>query len=186
MRPCDIDQSGEVWIYTPQNHKNSWRGQSMQIALGPRAQKLIKPYLNRSPEAYLFSPREAEAWRLSQLSVLGNPKRKTPIYPSELRRRERIKQSRRRRKSKRPKRDHYDTDSYRQAIMYGLKKALKTDTKITSWHPHQLRHTRGTEVRKKYGLEAAQVALGHARANVTEIYAEKNFQAAIDIARESG
>ncbi|MCH7727914.1 MAG: hypothetical protein IH991_15770 [Planctomycetes bacterium] len=32
------------------------------------------------------------------------------------------------------------------------------------WSPNQLRHTAGTDVRKRYGLEAAQVVLGHASA----------------------
>jgi hypothetical protein len=27
MRPCDIDQSGEIWVYIPSIHKNLWRGQ---------------------------------------------------------------------------------------------------------------------------------------------------------------
>jgi integrase len=36
------------------------------------------------------------------------------------------------------------------------------------WHPHQLRHTAGTNIRRQYGLEAAQLALGHSSALVTE------------------
>jgi hypothetical protein len=43
-----------------------------------------------------------------------------------------------------------------------------------------------TEIRKKYGIEAAQIALGHARADVTEVYAEKNMEIAKKIAREMG
>lgn len=46
------------------------------------------------------------------------------------------------------------------------------------WHPHQLRHTAGTELRKQHGVEAAQVILGHKRLSTTEIYAEKNVEAA--------
>jgi len=42
------------------------------------------------------------------------------------------------------------------------------------WHPNQLRHTFATRVRKQHGLEAAQVLLGHARADVTQVYAERN------------
>lgn len=50
----------------------------------------------------------------------------------------------------------------------------------------QLGYRRGTEIRRKYGIEAAQVALGHARADVTQIYAEKNLELAKRIARETG
>ena len=38
---------------------------------------------------------------------------------------------------------------------------------LPHWHPHQLRHTHATEVRRRFGLEAAQVALGHSQAQVT-------------------
>jgi hypothetical protein len=42
------------------------------------------------------------------------------------------------------------------------------------------------EVRKKCGIKAAQVALGHARADVTQVYAERNMEMAMRIARETG
>jgi integrase len=54
------------------------------------------------------------------------------------------------------------------------------------WSPHQLRHSRATDIRRQYGLEAAQVTLGHSRMNVTEIYAEKNHELAVRVAREVG
>jgi hypothetical protein len=41
-------------------------------------------------------------------------------------------------------------------------------------------------VRKQHGLEAAQVLLGHARADVTQVYAERNEQLASAIAAEVG
>jgi integrase len=54
------------------------------------------------------------------------------------------------------------------------------------WHPHQLRHNAATRLRKDYGLEAAQVILGHATLSVTEIYAEKNVAQAMRIMGEVG
>jgi hypothetical protein len=54
------------------------------------------------------------------------------------------------------------------------------------WHPNQLRHTRGTDVRRHYGLEAAQVILGHQRADVTQIYAERDLTLAERVAAEIG
>lgn len=47
------------------------------------------------------------------------------------------------------------------------------------WTPNQLRHLFATEVREQFGLEAAQVILGHSHADVTQIYAERN----LDLAR---
>jgi hypothetical protein len=49
-----------------------------------------------------------------------------------------------------------------------------------------LRHSLGTEVRRKFGLEAAQVMLGHSQANVTEIYAERDLALAVRVAAEIG
>ena len=187
MRPCDIDTGGEIWVYEPFDHKNRWRGHRKQIPLGPEAQRLLQPFLDREPQDFLFCPREAEAWRLEHRPPYHGRKRKTPVYPSELRRREKVKAARRHhRKPKRPKKDRYDTNSYRHAINYGFKNAKKAGFVIPHWHPHQLRHNRGTEIRRKYGIEAAQVALGHARADITEVYAEKNLEQAERIAREMG
>ena len=54
------------------------------------------------------------------------------------------------------------------------------------WCPNRLRHTAATDFRKKFGLEAAQVVLGHIHADVTQIYAERDLSQAIQIAREVG
>jgi integrase len=178
MRPCDIDMSSEIWIYQPYEHKNEWRGHKRRIPLGPRVQAILRPFLQRGATEYVFSPREAEAWRHAQ----RRKRRKTPMTPSQSKRRPK-------RKSKRPRGDRYRPTSYRQAIMYGIAKANKSrngESQIGHWFPLQLRHSRGTEVRRKYGLDAAQVSLGHARADVTEVYAEKNLALAIQIARETG
>lgn len=104
MRPCevvmihsnDIDMSKEIWIYTPADHKNSWRGHERHIPIGPKAQDLIRPFLKPSTESFLFSPKEAEAHRNTQRKA----KRKTPMTPSHKRRAPKAN-------PKRAKRDHY-------------------------------------------------------------------------------
>jgi integrase len=57
---------------------------------------------------------------------------------------------------------------------------------VSKWHPNQLRHMHGTEVRRIFGIEAAQVALGHAQADVTQIYAERDMGLAERVARQIG
>ena len=47
-------------------------------------------------------------------------------------------------------------------------------------------HAVATAVRRRYGLEAAQVALGHSKADVTQVYAERDQGLAERIAREIG
>ena len=54
------------------------------------------------------------------------------------------------------------------------------------WSPNQLRHAAATTIRAKYGLEAAQMVLGHAKADVTQIYAERDLARAVEVMREIG
>jgi site-specific recombinase XerD len=173
-------------LYEPHDHKTKWRGHQKLVPLGPKAQRILRRFLDRDPQTYLFSPQESEEWRRANRAKRCKAERKTPVYPSELRSREKAKAARENRKPKRIKHERYDTASYRRAITYGVERANKAGAVIGHWHPNQLRHSRGTEVRKKYGIEAAQVVLGHARADVTQVYAEKNLDLAKAIAKEAG
>jgi integrase len=49
-----------------------------------------------------------------------------------------------------------------------------------------LRHNAATTVRQKFGLEAAQVVLGHSKADVTQVYAERDQRLAVEVARQVG
>jgi site-specific recombinase XerC len=55
-----------------------------------------------------------------------------------------------------------------------------------SWNPNQLRHSAATEIRKRFGLEAAQVTLGHAAADVTQVYAERDLEKAAAVMAQVG
>ncbi|HUO08419.1 MAG TPA: tyrosine-type recombinase/integrase [Phycisphaerae bacterium] len=48
------------------------------------------------------------------------------------------------------------------------------------WFPYQIRHSAATWLRKKAGIEAAQVVLGHRHVKTTERYAEEDFELAKD------
>ena len=54
------------------------------------------------------------------------------------------------------------------------------------WHPNQLRHSKATEIRRQFGLEAAQVVLGHAKADVPQIYAERDSALAVEVMKRIG
>ena len=51
---------------------------------------------------------------------------------------------------------------------------------------HQLRHAHATLVREKFGLDAAQAALGHSSARTTEIYAEVSTTLAKKVSEDIG
>jgi integrase len=75
----------------------------------------------------------------------------------------------------------YRHEAYATAISRACKKAG-----VPRWTPNQLRHTAGTEIRDKFGIEYAQAALGHASIKTTEIYAQVNYEKAEKVAREIG
>jgi len=54
-------------------------------------------------------------------------------------------------------------------------------------HPHQLRHTAGTRIRREFGLEAAAATLGHSSAKLTdEVYAERDLQRVAEVMKRMG
>jgi integrase len=170
MRGTDLDLTGGVWLYRPAGHKTAHHGHQRVVAIGPRAQEVIRPFLKDDPAAYLFSPRESrEGWNAERRG-----KRKTPMTPSQARRR----------CKPRPKRapgDRYTVGTYRNAIRRACLRAG-----IEPWHPHQLRHSAATELRKLYGLETAKAVLGHRTLNATEVYAQKDVAAAVKVMETVG
>ena len=54
------------------------------------------------------------------------------------------------------------------------------------WSPNRLRHSAATAIRRQFGLEAAQVTLGHASADVTQVYAEGDSEKAAEVMRLIG
>ena len=56
LRPMDLDRSGDVWIYCPPRHKGTAKEKTLAVAIGPRGQAILKPYLERPANAYCFSP----------------------------------------------------------------------------------------------------------------------------------
>ena len=54
MRFCDIDRSGEVWKYTPYTHKTKHQGKIRLLAIGPKAQVILQPYLDQCVDSEQF------------------------------------------------------------------------------------------------------------------------------------
>ena len=177
MRACDIDQSGEVWRYIPFTHKTEHKGKVRIVAVGPRAQAILMSYLlekEDTPEAFLFSPKDT--MRLRNIEKRRNRK--------SLNKNGQVQPSQRDRSKPNPIRkigEQYTKDAYNRAIAAACVKAG-----VAKWEPNRLRHSSGTEVRSKYGLDAAQAFLGHANASTTEIYAELDFEKAAKVAKEIG
>lgn len=171
LRPIDVDRSGEVWEYRPESHKTEHHDRQRVILIGPKGQALLAPYLLREAEAYCFSPRDTVRKQRAE----RHANRRTPLSCGN------VPGSNRKRKPKRVAGARYTRDSYRRAIHRACDLAG-----VEKWSPNRLRHSAATEIRKKYGLEATQVVLGHAAADVTQVYAERDLELARRVIGEVG
>jgi integrase len=206
MTPGAIDASGRVWLYRPEHHKTEEHGHDRIVAIGPKAQAIIAPFLlDRAPGKPIFSPAEAEAIRRAEQHAA----RTTPLTYGNR------PGTNRRTAPKRQPGYAYDSSSYRRAVWRACDQAfpppehlarregeterawlarltdeqrseLEAWRKAHRWHPHQLRHNAATRIRREHGLEAAQALLGHASMDVTELYAERNLALASAVAMKAG
>lgn len=205
MRTGDIDATGPVWVYRPERHKTQHHNKTRDVAIGPKAIEILRPLLRPDLAAYIFNPAETERARRETLTFA----RKTPAgYGNR-------PGSNRKRRPERTPGDHYTTPSYRRAIYRACDKAFplppplarrqsetidRWKARLTPaqrveiakwrdehrWHPHQLRHTFADQVRRAFGLDHAQKALGHANANMTERYAQVALEKAVEVAQAIG
>ena len=180
MRLRDIDRrprADGTWIYTPHTHKTAHKDKILQKAISPQAQVILTSYLlenEATPESFLFSPKVS----MQQQSIDRRRNRKTLNKKGEVQPSQR---NRRQSDRKRPPGDRYLESSYYHAVASACKRAG-----IPHWYPNQLRHTAGTVAKNLCGTEKAQVFLGHEHLSTTEIYAEKNYDEAAQVALKVG
>jgi len=182
IRGIDINMAGRIWEYEPRSHKTSHHGKRRIIFIGPKGQKIIRQFLKPDLQAHLFNPREARAEFVAKHYRKGA--KVADRFPV----------------------DHFTIEGYETAIRRACERAhgmpphlAKIDRKLPAdqradlkrqaaewrrqwcWHPHQLRHNAGTDLRRQFGLEATRTVLGHSTVSATEIYAEADLQKARDI-----
>jgi integrase len=143
------------------------------IAIGPKGQEILQPFLKLDPEASLFSPKDAERDRRAE----QRSRRKTKLWRSHSNKARRL----RRGSNAQNIRDCYDTASYRRAVARACEKAG-----VVRWSPNQLRHSAATRIRKELGIESAQAVLGHRNLETTQVYAEVNQQRAVEAMERFG
>src|SRR5262249_55090613 len=110
---------------------------------------------------------------MDALRVKQRQDRKTKVQPSQL--------NRRKRNPKRKPGARYRVGSYAVAIARACKAAS-----VPHFHPHQIRHTKATEIRREAGLDAARAVLGHRSPKITEVYAEIDVNKATDVMERLG
>jgi integrase len=161
MRTIDINMAGKIWEYRPTENKMEHLDRDRVIQLGPKAQEILREWIKPNVEAFLFSPKESMEERWAD----QRSKRKSPVQPSQ--------KSRKTKKPIRTPGERYTYRSYSRAIRKACVLAG-----VPHWAPNQIRHLVLTKVRRELGLEASQVVGGHSRADVTQIYAERDAELA--------
>jgi site-specific recombinase XerD len=182
LRLCDVDMTADVWIYKPHRHKNTWRGKSRTVAIGPRGQAIIKQFMSADVglDLPLFSPKRDRLERAAGKRVDRRDRRKPNAKP-------------------RPGLA-YTKDSFARAVVRGIDKAnaarraaataegrkIGEHELVPHWSPNRIRHRFATTVRAQFGIESASAMLGHTELRTTEIYAARNLDAAKRVAAAVG
>jgi integrase len=170
MTTGQLERRGDVCVYQPRKHKTAHHGKKRRIVLGKRAQELLNGFWRLDPDAWLFSPHEAEIERLEARAIARNRSGASAAQIAAVDARKVGKR--------------YTVRGYARAIARACKRAG-----VEHWHPNQLRHSLATRVRsiEGLGLDAAQAVLGHASSKMTEVYAElRSDELAAKVARAIG
>jgi len=187
MKTGLIEMGGDVWLYRPETHKTEHHGRPRIVAIGPRAQAVLAPWLRPNLEEYLFQPCESESAR----NAARRESRRYPRWPSH-----EPARRRKRRPLTRPG-THYSADSYRRAVQRAyirakLAQAAEAGRKLNMaevkpWTPHQLRHSFATRARAAFeNWDPVRAALGHSSPETTLEYAKLDLQKAAAVALKIG
>ena len=114
VRVCDIEVAGKVWIYRPAKHKSKWRGEVREVILGPRAQRVLQPFLTTNTQTYVFSPADSVQEHRDRRTAA----RKTPLGQGNSIGSNRVE------KPKRGAGEHYTSDAFGAAITYACSRAF--------------------------------------------------------------
>jgi integrase len=210
MRGIDIEKGAQVWVYRPMFHKTQHHGHIREVYLGPRAQAIITPFFKPDVNAYLFSPADAVTNRRQKMRA----NRKTPLScgnspgTNVIRRPAKKKPTSRYHTTSYTRAVRYACERLyplpahlnRQRLLGKLETPKAWRARLTpeqlaevkrwrkehTWHPNQLRHSSATNLRKRFGLEPAQVILGQKSLQVTQVYAEVDKGTAIRVMAEVG
>lgn len=209
LRPCDIIRegtveiergvsvdAGKVWITVlranreprprsapapvGQGHKTAHRGHTRIILYGPRAQEILRPFLEgRPPDHWVFNPTEArrEHHKERAKRCAGKP------YPS-------------RAKGVKVRNCRYRLDAYGRAILRACERAnvkavarlggVEGKTCVHHWHPHQLRHAAASSIADEFGPELARIILGQRTLSALRTYLRDDHSRAAEVMNKRG
>lgn len=175
LRPCDLEHDGDIWLYRPTTHKGEHHSKVRVVPVGPSAQAILRPYIDRRKMTeFVFLPEDAHRERLEQIGfaeVTAYQMSRSTFKPGR----------------------KFRADTYYNKIAYACDRAFDPKGERRArrdyshrWHPHRLRHNAATRYRQVLGIEAASDVLGHSSFNTTLIYAERAITRMKEVARVAG
>jgi integrase len=82
ITPGMVDRSSAVWTIALREHKTAYRGRERTLYVGPKAQKVLTPYLLRGADDPCFSPIESEQQRRQAAHERRAPPHHAPAEPT--------------------------------------------------------------------------------------------------------
>ena len=185
IRPRDVDRSDPAcWVYRPGSHKTEHHGRERVIVLGPEGAGGPAPLARPRPGRLLLQPGRGRGRARGGATALAGPSKAgrrpgpspggaTPRTATGWRSPGPATGRSPTRRSAKVRGEDL-TDDRGGAELLEWRKAHR-------WHPHRLRHTKATEIRRRFDTEAAQVILGHSKPDTTLIYAERDLARAREV-----
>lgn len=158
-----------LWVFQPRRFKTKHKIGNIVYLLGPRAQRVLEPFLRDDPIAYIFPAGEVRQERYAAMRAA----RKSKVQPSQV--------SRAKVNSKRPPSPHITPTTYAHAVQDAAARAG-----AEHWHPNQVRHLWFSRMDRLAGIEAASKAGGHKSIDTTLVYVEKNLKDSAPLVAEHG
>jgi integrase len=146
-----------LWVYCPERHKGRKLGRPRIIVVGPEAQTVLAPFLDRPSSAHCFTPAQQAADRRAELRA----GRRTPVPPSQVGRGERRAAV----PGRRAPGSAWTTATYGQSLKRAVRRANRQRAAdglpaLPEWVPHQLRHGAATAALNRADDHTAAAVIG--------------------------
>ena len=172
-----IDRSGDVWRADLAKHKTAHHDRERIVLFGPDAIDALRPWLlPDSPHEAIFSPRrvnEAQTTEKRRRAPRAVYTRSAPMYAI-------------RRACDRANPHPSLEGIWSKRLTDDQRRELREWRKAHRWTLASLRHSAATRIRERFGLDVAQVVLGHAKPTMTAHYSAAAIAHAVDAMRQAG
>ena len=172
LRMCDVNTSAPVWEYEPVGHKCEHHDKTRLVMVGTRAQTVLREFITPDLKAYVFCPEGSAGARPYERTAYRNAiVRGCEVaygMPQDLRSFGKALKN--------------VSKEDRPAARIRLRRQAREWRRQHCWSPNALRHSFGTAARRALGIEAARTALGHSTLTASQIYCERNMEAAREVA----